>query len=104
MGRQLFSKLDLVHMPINRFQWQKSHKDLYRYNHLPFGVVSAPSILQQTMETVTRISRVCVYLDDILVTGEDDRKYLQNLNTVLTPVEEAGLRLQHSKCSFMLPA
>ena len=47
-----------------------THKGLYCYNRLPFGVASAPSIFQRTMENLLQgIKHVCVYLDDILVTG-----------------------------------
>ena len=46
------------------------HKGLYRYQRLPFGVASAPAIFQRAMENVLQgIPNVCVYLDDILVTG-----------------------------------
>jgi len=45
---------------------------------------------------------VCVYLDDILVTGKSEEEHHQNLGEVLTQLEQAGLRLKRSKCSFML--
>ena len=35
-----------------------THKGLYQYNRLPFGVASAPAIVQCTMETLLR---VCVF-------------------------------------------
>lgn len=46
------------------------------------------------------IPRVAVYLDDILVTGVDERDHLHNLEEVLSRLEEAGLRLKRNKCSF----
>ena len=46
-----------------------THMGLYQYNRLPFGVSSAPAIFQRTIENILKgIPRVCVYLDDILVT------------------------------------
>jgi len=41
------------------------------------------------------------YLDNIIITGRNDEKHLQNLETVLTKLYEAGLHLKLSKCSFM---
>lgn len=45
-----------------------THRGLFCYNRLPFGVSSAPAIFQRTMETIlTGIPGVQVYLDDVLV-------------------------------------
>ena len=45
---------------------------------------------------------MCVYLDDILVTGESDAAHISNLAAVLKRLEAAGIRLKHEKCAFML--
>ena len=45
-----------------------------------------------------------LYLDDILVTGASDEEHLTTLDKVLSHLEEAGLRLKHNKCAFMLPS
>ena len=56
-------------------------KDLYRYNRLPFGVASVPSIFQRIMDTILQgLPGVCVYLHDILVTGETKDKHLRTWN------------------------
>ena len=47
---------------------------------------------------------MCVYLDDILVTGSLEREHLDNLAEVLKRLESAGMRLKRSKCEFMLPS
>ena len=75
-----------------------THQGLFTYNRLPFGVASAPAIFQRTMEG---IPHVAVYLDDILVRGEDEADHLKNLFEVLSRLEEAGLGLKRSKCAFM---
>lgn len=100
-------------MPIFSCHWWRNpnqlshavntHKGLYRYQRLPFGVSSAPAIFQRTMETLLQgIPNVCVYLDDILVTGPSSEKHLQNLDSVLTRLEDAGMQLKKGKCSFMM--
>ena len=50
------------------------------------------------------LKHVCVYLDDILITGSSERDHLDNLAEVLKRLEDAGMRLKRSKCEFMLPA
>ena len=61
-----------------------THKGLFQYTRLPFGVASAPAVFQRTMENLLKgLSNVCIYLDDILVTGLSERNHLENLATVL---------------------
>ena len=56
------------------------------------------------MENVLRdIPHVCVYIDDILITGKNEKEHLKTLDEVLKRLEEAGLRLKQNKCAFMLP-
>ena len=56
------------------------------------------------MESLLRgLPPVCVYLDDILVTGESDEVHIQNLTAVLERLESAGIRLKREKCALMLP-
>ena len=80
-----------------------THKGLYCYQRLPFGVSSAPAIFQCTMETLLHgIPNVCVYLNDILVTGSSPAAHLKNLEHVFTRLEEAGVHFKKEKCEFML--
>ena len=50
------------------------------------------------------MSGVMVYIDDVLVSGKSAEEHHQNLHTVLTKLEEAGLRLKHENCSFLIPS
>ena len=112
-GEKLFLKMDLasayLQIPLEEqskeYTTINTHKGLYCYNRLPFGVASAPSIFQRTMENLFKgINHVCVYLDDILVTGTTKQEHLQNLDAVLSRLESAGMRLKYDKCAFLLPA
>ena len=112
-GGKKFSKLDLAHayqqIPLDEDSKKlvviNTSKGLFRYNRLPFGVSSAPAIFQRIIESILQgIPHVCIYLDDILITGKDDADHLQTLETVLTRLETAGLRLRREKCVFMLPS
>jgi hypothetical protein len=49
------------------------------------------------------LPQVCIYLDDILVTGESDAIHLRNLASVLSRLESVGIRLKREKCEFMIP-
>ncbi len=107
-----FTKLDLAHayQQISLTEESKvlttvnTHKGLFRYNRLPFGVSAAPSIFQRTMESLMQgLPHVVVYIDDILVTGPTQEEHLRTLDEVLNRLEKAGARLKREKCRFMLP-
>ncbi|XP_062297408.1 uncharacterized protein K02A2.6-like [Scomber scombrus] len=109
-GGQKFTKLDLSHayhqIPLEeeakKYVTINTHKGLFTYRVLPFGVSSSPAIFQRTMEGLLQgIPRVTIFLDDILLTGKDDQEHLQTLAMVLKRLQEAGLRLKRAKCLFM---
>ena len=76
-----------------------THKGLYCYNQLPFGVALTPSISQRTMENLLQgINHACGYLDEILVIGTTEQEHLQNLDAVLSRLETTGMRLKYPFC------
>ena len=88
---KIFSKLDLAHASqqvlldeeSRRYVVVNTHKGLYQYNKLPFGVSSAPSIFQRMIEGVLQgIPHVCVLLDDILIAGQLKQEHLKTLDIV----------------------
>ena len=82
-----------------------THRGLYWYKRLPFGVASAPSIFQCTIKSILQgIPHVTVYTDDILITGTTPEEHLHNLEEVLGRLEKANIRLKLCKCAFFLPS
>ena len=112
-GGKNFTKIDLsqayLQVPLDEESKKlvviNTHKGLYRYTRLPYGVSSAPGIFQRLMENVLQgIPNVIVYIDDILITGATDEEHIENLARVLERLEQAGFRARHSKCKFMAPS
>ena len=112
-GGKSFSKLDLAQAYLQvlledeskKFTTINTHKGLYQYNRLPFGISSAPAIFQRTIENILQgIPNVVVYIDDILITGKTESEHLRNLEEVLTRLESSGFRLKRCKCEFLLPS
>lgn len=86
-GGKQFKKLDMSHAyqqiqmddQSKKYLTVNTHRGMFTYNRLPFGVSSAPAIFQRTIEGVLQgIPQVAVYLDDILVTGKTPRNASQN--------------------------
>ena len=109
-GRKIFSKIDLTQayqqLPLDdeskEYVVINTHKGLFRYTRLPFGVSSAPGIFQQVIESVLQeIPGVIPYLDDILVSGTTEKEHLKTLDQVFDRLERAGLRVHRDKCKFM---
>ena len=109
-GGKLFTKLDmsqayqqlLLDEESKEYVTINTHKGLFKYNRLVFGVASSPAIFQRTMDTLLQgIPHVAVYLDDILITGATEAEHLANLEQVLWRLSEAGLRLKRRKCVLL---
>ena len=112
MHGENFTKLDLsqayLQLPLEEeskeYVTVNTHKGLFRYNRLPFGVSSAPAIFQRTIETLMHgLKGVATYLDDILITGATTEEHLYNLNLVLERLAAANLRVNREKCFFLQP-
>lgn len=79
-----------------------THKGLFVYNCLPYGIFSVPGIFQRTVKTLLQgIPNVLIYLDDILVSGKTTEEHFHMLSEVLSRLAQAGLRLRQDKCTFM---
>ena len=112
VGGQTFTEVDLSHayeqMLVDEnskeFLTINTHKGLYRYNRLPYGVVSAPGIFQRTMEGLLQgIPSTGVLLDNILITGPSTEEHLDNIEKVFRRLLEVGLRFKAVKCQFTKP-
>ena len=110
-GGEKFTKLDmsqayqqiLLEDESKKYTTINTHKGLFQYNRLPYGVSSSPGIFQRTMENVLQgIPFVVVRVGDILVSGSNDEEHLANLEEVLKRLSEHGLRLKKKKCAFMV--
>ena len=109
-GGTLFSKLDLSHayQQLELDENSKAlltvntHKGLYQYNRLSYGVSSAPSIFQAVMDQILQdMPGVVCYLDDILISAKNKVEHLELLDKVLTRLEKYGVRVKLAKCEFM---
>ncbi|XP_060862845.1 uncharacterized protein K02A2.6-like [Metopolophium dirhodum] len=108
-GGSVFTVLDLAEAYLQlqvapesrKFLTINTHKGLYCFNRLCYGVASAPSIFQSVMENILRgVSKVQVYLDDIIICGSSRSECEENVNAVLERLNEYRVKVNFEKCQF----
>ena len=110
-GGKKFSIIDLkeayMQVPLDeasqRYTVVNTHRGLMAATRLVYGISSAPAIFQRLMETLLAgIPHTAVFLDDVCVTGATEEEHVQNVDEVLKRLQLAGLRVNPSKCQWML--
>ena len=72
-----------------------THKGLFLFNRMPFGLCNAPATFQRLMDSLfeSKIGEeLLVYLDDILVFAETPQELLDALERTLQILMKAGLK------------
>ncbi|UYV71319.1 hypothetical protein LAZ67_8002616 [Cordylochernes scorpioides] len=109
-GNKLFNKLDLskayhqIEMDdiSKKYLVVSTHKGLYKYNRLAFGIKNASEIFQKTMESFfSGINDVYIYFDDILIASEDLENHLDILKRTLNILKENNFTINKNKCLFV---
>ena len=78
-----------------------THRGLYKFKRLPFGVACAPEIFQRVVDDILQgLYGVIVYIDDILVFGRDQQDHDILRQKVLQRLKNANLKLNHTKCQI----
>ena len=110
-GSRYFSTLDLAsgYWQVEMDETDKhktafvTHKGLFQFKVLPFGLTNAPATFERLMELILRglqWERCLVYLDDIISFGKNFQDCLDNLSLVFQKLRSAQLKLKPSKCSL----
>ena len=108
-GGKKFSKLDLTqayhHMELDEATQNllviNTHKGLFKYKRLPYGIASTTALWQRAIEQVLQnIPSTQVIIDDIIVTGRNDTEHLHNLKLVMDRLLSYGLHVNLDKCEF----
>ena len=106
-GATVFSKIDLK-WGFHQIELEEdsraittflTHRGLYRYRRLMFGITSAPEKYQKIISDVLAgCSGVANIADDLVINGTDLEEHDSNLRKVLTRLEEQGLTVNGEKC------
>lgn len=110
-GGKFFAKLDLSNAynqleledDSKKYTTINTHKGLFEYNRLCFGITCASSIFQRQVEILLHnIDGVLSFSDDILVSGSNKKKFMETLSRVLSILQSNGLKLNREKCIWSM--
>ena len=75
------------------------------FNHLPFGISSAPEHFQRRMSEILHgVEGAVCLVDDIFVHGRSQEEHDRRLVAVLHRLQEVSLTLNEKKCEFSQPS
>ena len=78
-----------------------THRDLFKFKRLVFGVKVALAIFQQVMDTMLGgLDFTITYLDDILIKSQDKDGHKMHVNQVFKRIQDYGFKIKESKCEF----
>ena len=78
-----------------------THRGLFVYNKMPFGLCNAPATFQRLMDTILRAHvgiDTAVYLDDVLTYGPNFDEILPSFERNLNILIKTGLKCKPKKC------
>jgi hypothetical protein len=81
----------------------RTHRGLFQFKRLPFGLKNGPAAFQRVMQAVLSPFLwifALVYIDDIVVYSKSWEDHLQHLDEVLGAIVASGITLSPSKCHF----
>ena len=108
-GAKVFSTIDLRsgyhHIALGKISRAKTAFvtpfGKYEFLMVPFGLAQAPAYFQLLMNKVLKgLKFAMTYLDDIIIFSQDESQHLEHLEIVFSCLQEAGLKMKHSKCDF----
>ena len=111
-GIMYFTSLDLVR-GYYQLPLAEESKDLtafstphghWQFKRLSFGLKNAPAVFQREMQRILKEfpkCRVIIYIDDILILGRNFEEHIQLVERVLKVLQEHGLKIKISKCSWV---
>ena len=79
---------------------------LFEFQIMPFGLCNEPGMFQRLMKFVLaglHWQTCLVYLDDVIVYGQDFDDHLERLREVFHRFHQTGLKMEPSKCFLLRP-
>ncbi|XP_059046445.1 uncharacterized protein LOC131842029 [Achroia grisella] len=108
-GKKFFSVLDLTegfhHLSLSEeSSWKccfATPYGVYRYLVLPYGLMNAPELFQDVLEShFSELSNVIMWADDILVMGNTEKEHDLALQSVIQKAKKLGIVFNKNKFQY----
>ena len=78
-----------------------THRGLFRYKRLPFGISAASEVFQNTIQnTLQGLAGTRNIADHIMVWGSTDEEHYDHLNALFARLSSKGLTVNPAKCLY----
>ena len=95
-----FTQLEMAEEDVEKTAF-RTHRGLFQFRRLPFGLRNGPSIFQRVMQNILApyLWIFClVYIDDIVIYSKSYEEHIVHLDKVLGAIERSGITLSPAKC------
>lgn len=104
-----FTKLDLSQADNQLVLYTRSraciintHRGLFKYNRLVYGLASSPGIFRKLMVSLFEgFQGVIVFYDDVLIKSRTLSEHSKTIEQVFEILQSNGLKIKKSKCEFL---
>jgi hypothetical protein len=108
-GKKVFTSLDAARgyhpVPIKEeHRWKTAfltHRGLFEYKTMPFGLKTAPALFQQCMDKVLgalRWTAALCYIDDVIIFSDSVEEHAEHVRKILKSAIAVGLKFTPNKC------
>ena len=110
-GGVVFSNVDLINAYLqisveeecSKLLCINTHRGLYMFERLVFGVSFAPVMFRQVMDTLLGgLEFASIYLDDIVIASKYTEEHHRQIHKVFKRIHNLGFRIKESKCEFLM--
>ena len=78
-----------------------THKGLFRFLRVPFGLADAPASFQEQIDKILHgLENTAGYMDDIIVTGESVKNLYDNIRKVFLRLKDFNAKVNAEKSKF----
>ena len=108
-GGRVFSKIDLseahLYIPVeensSKLVCINTHRRLYKFDRLVFGIKVVANIFQLVMDTMlSGFDFFFAHLGDIVISSKTKDLHREHLNKVFAQIREFGFKVKEAKCDF----